>query len=472
LVERWLAKPNAKDPPSAVHDFVRARWDEHGLGAEALIGRFQEACESALGKEAELVLKEVAAPLLAKDRRLVEADRDAVVQAVREFDDILGQPTESSVLQRPGRLDEPLAARTELLTAEWQQKIDGFTLQLIECPEFRLAGAETAVRQGVGLVEQILTHHEPLVKELTGKALAGSERLHFLAANYASIFRGRRADSLLKELHELLSQYPKWRLQSLILRRVVYTFTGLRGFLSDQVRELGFYRLRLGELATLLQAPFVAEKSAEPANGMSLFPLGCESFEAAIQRATPSTSADDLADLDRGVQQQLEGQFGALRHICTTPSLSLRNVEIAMLTQAQAFVESRIEAASVVDIYLSRHPGARVAKGLRDAFDAARPLLADSTDDPVAVAALCVPSGASHALAPAWTTIAPDAAIVESTSPDDLVVVRCEPSSVEAALGHLGDAASEAYQQLLDTEHFTPHTRTDIAEWQGTTANF
>ena len=51
------------------------------------------------------------------------------------------------------------------------------------------------------------------------------------------------------DLAELLRQYPKWRYQSMILRRLSSLYTSLRGYLSDQVREMNFYRLRLTDLS-------------------------------------------------------------------------------------------------------------------------------------------------------------------------------------------------------------------------------
>ena len=48
------------------------------------------------------------------------------------------------------------------------------SVHLIEEPEFRLAGAEEAIRQVVASIEQILQHHEPLARELAAKRLGGA----------------------------------------------------------------------------------------------------------------------------------------------------------------------------------------------------------------------------------------------------------------------------------------------------------
>ena len=54
------------------------------------------------------------------------------------------------------------------------------SVRLIEEPEYRLAGAEEAVRLMVAWVEQILQSHEPLARELASKASAAYARLQAL----------------------------------------------------------------------------------------------------------------------------------------------------------------------------------------------------------------------------------------------------------------------------------------------------
>ena len=46
---------------------------------------------------------------------------------------------------------------------------------------------------------------------------------------------------------------------------------------------------------------------------------------------------------------------------------------------------------------------------------------------------------------------------------EDLVLYRERPYLPLADLEQLGGAGEEAYRQMLATEHFTPHTRLDVA---------
>ena len=51
-------------------------------------------------------------------------------------------------------------------------------------------------------------------------------------------------------------------------------------------------------------------------------------------------------------------------------------------------------------------------------------------------------------------------------SPDELTLYREHTLRCLADLNQLGPEGQEAYHKLVAKEHFTPHCRTDIAEWK------
>ena len=55
------------------------------------------------------------------------------------------------------------------------------------------------------------------------------------------------------DICELVRTYAKTRYHSLVLTHLNRMYVGLRGHLSDQIREVGFCRDRLSELLRLLQ---------------------------------------------------------------------------------------------------------------------------------------------------------------------------------------------------------------------------
>src|SRR5262249_3052706 len=138
-------------------------------------------------------------------------------------------------------LHQALRAAAESLAGDWGQKLAEITVELIEEPAFRLAGAEEAIRQLIATLEQTLQHHEPLARDLAEKAAGALARPRPLAAGAAR----PRAPG---EGPELLRSFAKWRYQALVLEHLSAAFIGLRGHLSDELREVNFCRVRLAEL--------------------------------------------------------------------------------------------------------------------------------------------------------------------------------------------------------------------------------
>ena len=74
------------------------------------------------------------------------------------------------------------------------------------------------------------------------------------AGSWASAARARPRSTFGTDLFELIRLYAKTRYQCFVLDHINRLYVSLRGHLSDQVREVGFCRTRLTELAGLLEA--------------------------------------------------------------------------------------------------------------------------------------------------------------------------------------------------------------------------
>src|SRR5262249_31951490 len=160
-------------------------------------------------------------------------------------------------------------------------------------------------------VEQVLEHHEPLLKELQQRAAAAHDRLQALlesagmsaqqqpqpSTSWKTPFSRRTPAAAAVpagELIRLLRSYAKCRYQALVLRQVTALYVSMRGQLSDQIREVGYCRQRLAELLDQL-AEDAAPKSAPgktagrrpaaeavPSGGRCLFPEGCQDLEESV----------------------------------------------------------------------------------------------------------------------------------------------------------------------------------------------
>jgi serine/threonine protein kinase len=472
LVQRWTAKADqsVKDKLAA---WVQGQWDEHDLGAQSLIARFQEACARVLGQPPETVFAAVTGPLVAKEGALLELGHANLQNAVKQLERVVGNPAELSLQSEPAILDEALRQEAEVAVQTWQPLLDRFTFELMEQPEFRLAGAEEACRQAIRLIEQTLEQHETLCQELSEKAVKAYDRLQYLVAAFPEIAKGgRKAPAALAELAELLKVFPKWRYQSLVLRRLTFTYTSLRGHLSDQIREAGFFRLRFGELLTHLQRPGSREFSATPANGALLLPPACAGLDQAISHLLPEMTPEEWTALDGQMQDLVREQFRSFKFVCTNSAQILRSLGDAMLTRTETVVAGRLTGTGAVDAFFARYPDADAAReGLIQAFDEAVPGLVSAAVSPgEETVLLSVPVGGEHRLGPLTAGALPQACLVSHANPDDLIVYREDNRFTFTDLELLEAAGEEAYQQMLSVPHFTPHTRIDIAEWRLATA--
>jgi hypothetical protein len=372
-------------------------------------------------------------------------------------------------------------------------------VRLIEQPEFRLAGAEETIRQLSTTVEQALRHQEQLAKELQERAAALYTRMRDLldrpqpagppptTSTLKSLFaRKPQPNSPAAELVELLKAYPKCRYQSMVLQGVSGFYVGLRGQLSDQLREVDFCRARLGELAALVgdDGPGPGGEGAAlqvpPEAGTYLLPEGCASLAEVVRRVDEAISGEELRGLDHQVQDLIRRQFRALTHVCMTSANLLRSLAPLMRLEGESFLAAKIPIGDVVETYLAQvqveeNPGPEGESGegddpLRQAITAAFEETEANLVGPRAAADLCLlalPAGpAGEEFFKAACLALPEAHLAPVTgSPDEIVCYRERPVVSPFALERFATAAREAYNKAVSQEHFTPHSRADILDW-------
>ncbi|MBV9124195.1 MAG: protein kinase [Planctomycetes bacterium] len=465
LVQQWLAEVG-QPLRETLLAWTREQWTEKELHTEAMSGRLQKVCEKVLGKAPEAAFAALTDPLVPKGWWNPQLDPDVVMEAVRQIEQIVGQPSPSTVFRRPGQLEEAIHAESEALVEEWKNKLAKLTLAFLEKPGFRLAGAEEAIQQFLALMDQEISRQEPVLQDLQEKAGEAHERLQLLRPNLREIVTGgRRTASMQNELIELLRRYPRWRYQALVLKSVLRAFGGLRTYLSDQLREVGYCRARLDELLQLLQNP---EQTLGGLEGRRryLYPAGCRSLDEAVEQAA-AMKPEDWEELDQRMQAMIQHQFRTLHHVCTTSAHLLRKLESAMVEEAMNFARSRLPAMDVVDLFLNQQRSDNQAvSDLARAFQAAAPGLATGdAAGPTEIALLAVPAGPREAQLRELARRAVQSSLMSAASIEDLVFYREETRLLLADLPQVGPLGQEAYQQMATSEHFPPHTRTDIAEW-------
>jgi serine/threonine protein kinase len=476
LVERWMTK-DSKPLREAVQTFVRDQWTERGLGADQFIERLQGECAKALGQVPEDLFATAIDPVVTRCQATAaggsglvrrkappaaDVPPEELIDVLNQLEGLLGKPGDEATSDPTGTLVQTLRKIAEGVANHWGQKLSELPVQLIEEPEFRLAGAEEAVRLLVGSIEQILQTYEPLGRDLAARATEAYERLRV----YCTPPRGTRVPPLTAaDLAELLRNYPKWRFQCLVLQQVSSAFLSLRGHLSDELREINFCRVRLGELLRILEEGERAEEGPDrSALGMRVFPAGCQDLNQALERFLATITPEALLDLDFTIEALLKKDFVALVHVCLTTANVLKTVEPAMLQAAEGFVATQLTETNAAETFLEQHADAEAEAEIAGFFDEAAPELSPNRiSQPVEMSVLAVPPGEAgdHYRQLAGQAL-PGVELIPAASSDDVVLYREVSNLSLNDLDLLGPQGQEAYRQMTGTENFTPHARIDV----------
>jgi serine/threonine protein kinase len=481
LVEQWMSKDSTPLQPY-VEAWVQENWAGGELGVEALISMLQDGATRLLGQSPESIVTSTLQPILAQNDG--ESDKQAdlapeiVIDALKAIDVLLGRPGQDVQSPLAGRVAEALTEASSVLIAEWGQKLAAIVVRLIEEPEYRLAGAEEAIRQIVARIERTLQNHEQLGQDLNARSAEARARIQALLRALPTLPSAKARAAASAEIRDFLQNFPKWRNQCLLLQTVGRALVGLRGTMNDQLREINFCRVRLGELAQvfgveqlsvrarLLDEPAEALPPPLPGQVRCLLPAGCKTLQEAVEHFVRDTSPDDLHALDAQVQVMIAEQFRSLFQVCMASANVLKNVEIALEEEAARAAEQRINTTDVAALFLEIHSNDEQAQGeIAGAFAEAAPDLPGTRSGPLRgeLCLLCVPAtepgGRLKDLA---RQALPDVPWVFAQGGDEIVIYRETPLTPLAELAQLGPVAQEAYRQMTAVEHFTPHNRIDV----------
>jgi hypothetical protein len=527
LVQRWLSK-DARPLRDSVQQWIGERWSALELGETHFIDRLQGELARQVGQPVELAVKEVLSPLVEAMSTggpgLRPPEPAELAGTLAALEELVGTPgsesrgsgvrpalTSDSGAQPPsldgGRLLGLLKEAARSLVGEWAQKLAELPVQLIEEPGFRLAGAEEAIRLLVATIEQALEHQDPLRKDLARQAAEAYQRLCRFSESDAPAGRDSGARSRqgkgrsggpAAEVLQLLHDYPKWRLQGLVLEHVAAAFLSLRGHLSDELREVNFCRTRLTELqrrlsetvepgmegvewkpgsshsASLPSVPARREAGARDEEraglGRRLFVAGCGNLFEAVEQFLAEITPEHLLDLDLKVQEMLNARFTALVHVCLTRDNILEPLQEALLQQAQDYAAGLLPPTSVAELFFEQTPDEEAAEaGICQFYTEAAPEICPPRASQAAglpAAELCLlatpPGPASERFAALLRQAMPQVEVHHSVGSEDILIYRERNNLSLSELEQFGPRAYEAYTQMLATADFTPHSRGDV----------
>ena len=456
LVERWGAKSSdhLREP---IARWVADEWHRRQLELESLTARLHEAARESLQKEPELAFDALLAPLHSRSGD----DPEAVCDVLAKLTQIVGKPeaeSESSTMY--GTLTGRLHEQARAIIAEAEVKLAEMAVYFIEQPRFRLAGAEEAIRQLTDRLKHLLETLEPMHADLDREARETFTKLLPLVGALVGHGRGR-----VGEILDLMRVYPRQRYRLMVLQAVLAVYRSLLGNLPEYLRDVGYCRVRLEEIASALAKPASDKPEGPPGPGLYILPPGCRTLDEAAEQFLDILTPDEIVEFDQGLQGQIRRQFRGLSNVCLEKSDHTAAICGLLEERAIGFLHARLERAGPAEIFFRNRPDPQEAqREITAAFDEANP----ETPGPrprreAEVFLLAVPGDAAGAeFRRLVAEVLPEAEAVAARSDNDIVFYREQRNVPVAELPQLGPRAREVYEQTGAAEQMSPHSRVDV----------
>ena len=268
--------------------------------------------------------------------------------------------------------------------------------------------------------------------------------------------------------------YAKSRYHSLVLAHLNDLYVGLRGHLSDQIREVGFCRQRLGELLGLVEPTALKGKKETPLAGIrTMLPPGCLGESDALDQISQGITADDLLCFDERVQVWIRTHCQALLQICMGSATLVKNLAPAMLQEGQAFLSERLQGHSVADMYLTRKRGESednaddaILDDLESCLDEATPEIGRISESREITLVSLPNDEPGQELRELLKKRLPEATFLMTDRHDEMLFYHEIINIQWKDMDQLGPIALDAYRQRCQADPSSPHSREDVFEWQ------
>src|SRR5207248_1928958 len=151
---------------------------------------------------------------------------------------------------KPGTLAEVLPAQYRKVAAQAERNLAALSVYFLEQTQYRLAGAEEALAQIEDRLKRTVDGMIGVRQTLAREVLEAYARLFSLIGGLGS--GAIRRGAALNEVVETLRAYARKRLRLLVLDNALPIYRGLLNSAPELVREVGFCRARLTELAAAI----------------------------------------------------------------------------------------------------------------------------------------------------------------------------------------------------------------------------
>lgn len=466
-IQRWISKESAhlREP---VTEWLHQQWAERKLSFELMTEALGGAARAALREEPDRVFDALVDPLCTRTPSGGRLDAPSACTALEQLIKLVGKP-ECEDSTHIGSLVVPLTARFEELVKEAEANVAVMAATFLEVPQYRLPGAEEAVRQIAERLKHQVDILSPVRDDLDREVRTTYGRLiqaiGALGATGLGATVSRKSNAA--EVVELLRVYPRKRLQMHILEMSLSVYRRLLSNAPEYLREINFCRATLNEMHAALAKVTEQAAIALPTPGKTILPDGCANLDDAADQFLAGLAPEDLLAFDKAFQKSINRRFRGLGNICLKPVERGPQFRDVLLNKAREFLDARLDHSDPASMFFRARTEAGTGEALvAEAFSGAAPALIPSGGArPYEMVVLGVPPGADgDRLVALARDAVPDAELVSAPLPEDICFYREYPQVSLTDLPQLGGTARDAYRQM-GTAH-PPHARVDVSWMQ------
>jgi serine/threonine protein kinase len=461
LVQRWTAKDAAalRDP---IGGWLDQQWEDRKLSFEQVIEAFETTIYDTLREEPERVFDAFIDPFRTRTPSGTKLDAAAACSVLEQLIKVVGKPNADTDADR-GSLHAALATRYAAMNKDAESQLAQMAVTLIEQPQYRLAGAEEAVRQIEDRLKRQVTALESIHADLTKEIKALFTKLLQTIGGLPTGSFGWKASA---EILDLLRAYPRKMVRFHVLDFALSAYRKLHGSTPEYLRDIGTCRAGLTEMHTAIGAMAPAGNPAGP--GKLILPDGCANLDEAADRFLAGIDPADVLGFDQAIQQEATKKFRGLVAVCLKPAEKGPVFRDLLMTRAREFLDARLDAADPATVFFRCREGGGEAdrKLIAEAFDGAKPEITGyDGQEPDEVTILAVPPGATGDRFRALVKeTLPDVEFTPAPLPDDILFYREYPRLELADLPQFGLNGRDAAAQMSASEQW-PHARNDVT-WQ------
>jgi eukaryotic-like serine/threonine-protein kinase len=197
-----------------------------------------------------------------------------------------------------------------------------------------------------------------------------------------------------------------------------------------------------------------------------LIPFGCKDLLQAVDQFTESITTQDLLKIDSLVSERMEQHYPRLAELCLSNIEQLRPIRELILQEAKRYLEHRLTLGDAAGLFLDNQRNPEEA--FRKIFAEAEPMLRLHGDEQSREAAFLMlqNSAQGQKLGELAKSCYPHTHVINISRNDEVILYRVIIDISLENLPVLGGLGTDAYQTALSIEHFTPHSRQDIDQWQ------